>query len=1481
MVGRSRRTRLAVLSIPVLLMVQGVTSFLLVDQVQSAPDALETYPSLDDAFDPPGPSACADFAGTGVIYPSPADGCDPYDYGSYLRIGALRPGEGPQDFTDFPSDYAGCGEWKYTSCRSGMPHLDNDPAQLFGVTGMSVDQAWRYTTGRPDVIIAVTDSGIYWEDPEVRNKAYLNLGELPTPTGGPKGSPYADYDTNGDGIVSVDDYTGVVDPTAGPNPRGQLVLDPQDLIFTYSDGIDDDGNGWADDISGWNFLDDDNDAWDEVRYGHGNGEAKDSTAQANNGGTPGTCPNCVFMPMRQGQSFLAHSENYAESVVFATDTGAHVVQSALGSVDANAFTYAAHEYAWRNGVIIVASAADEAAGHHNMPTNVPHAMNFNSVRTPGIAPAESGGYLFLNGCTNFMATITVSVPSTSCSSEAVGRGAGVVGLLVSQAKNMVATGELEQHPDLPDGRPLSFNEAKQLITRSADDIDFSGRTMLAWEPAPSKRYDSIPGYDQYFGYGRLNAANAVAALANGDVPPEAELTAPRWWQLFDPVNDQSVVSVEGLTGAVRTDGTYTWSLDYGCGAQPLDEAFVPIASGSGDERAIGPLAEWDLVGSGAVACAALAIGDPTTHHAVTLRLRVTDANGLVGEDRIPLFVHIDPTRNPLTQDILSSGESSTMMADMDGDTVLDLVVPSSGGEIQAYRGDGSAIWDPPLRTDPEQQARNHPEAPFWQDHVFYESISPGGIAIGDLDHDGRPEVVTNTLDGKVYAWHHDGTRVDGFPVGIDRSLSTRYFECTPGDTRLFRDDDFAVMPGTISQPVLGDLDLDGDLEIIQSSTDGHVYGWHHDGSEAFPPERVLDWDLVIYQNECGKVKPTGTTSGVKMFRGGKIVSTPTLAQLDGDDYPELVLGTNDHYGEDPNWDVRDPAMEAIGEVNGLADLLDMANARLFALDFRPSGHHSNHPNDPTPCTVGSPCLQPFWKGDWPVPIGDMAAEILPYVGEGIPGSAAAANLDAGTNGDVGYDEVIIFSTAGPAYVIDSNGRAHYDGFGGDFLTLPTGVAGPGSNVYDTPFFPAVGTGSIGDLEGDGSLDYVAPVAGLGRLLDVALPAEQIISQDGVMAWDLQTQYDGDGALDPAEPLILYQNQQQRPPTVKPAWPRANEDLMFITNPVIADVDGDGTAEVLAGSATSYLHAFRVDGTEPPGWPKFTGNWIIDSPSTGDIDGDGLMEVAATTREGFLWVWDTPAPADARQEWWSQHHDEWNTGNHGYDTRPPAAIPYLGIAPRTDDTAGLTWTTPGDDGMVGQAAGHVVQLWTLPVSPAPDAALLLPAAGPGEPVFEIIDFDCSKPYVQIYAFDEAGNKGWPSDIIRADAADCPLNALEDPDGDGTLESDDVCPGTYDPAQTDSNGDGVGDACDGDGDSVHDDADNCPAIPNPGQDPEACAPTGDHDEDGVTNGADNCPATANPNQSDLDRDGQGDACDDDIDGDGVSNGEDRYPFDRRRW
>ncbi len=129
---------------------------------------------------------------------------------------------------------------------------------------------------------------------------------------------------------------------------------------------------------------------------------------------------------------------------------------------------------------------------------------------------------------------------------------------------------------------------------------------------------------------------------------------------------------------------------------------------------------------------------------------------------------------------------------------------------------------------------------------------------------------------------------------------------------------------------------------------------------------------------------------------------------------------------------------------------------------------------------------------------------------------------------------------------------------------------------------------------------------------------------------------------------------------------------------------------------------------------------------------------------------------------------------------------------------------------------------------------------------------------------------------------------DPDGDGVVGAQDLCPDIPDPDQADSDRDGIGDACDAcpadtlndyDGDSVCGAVDNCPGLANPDQ--------ADLDGDGVGDRCDNCLATVNPDQSDMDNDGVGDACDNcitlangdqqDLDGDGIGDSCDTCPLD----
>src|SRR5437588_12248579 len=78
---------------------------------------------------------------------------------------------------NWPNDPGYGGSWNYFSYLPKQepgtrPYLSADVK--LGASGMSIDAAWEYTIGLSSVKIAILDSGIEWDQPDLVNKAWLN-----------------------------------------------------------------------------------------------------------------------------------------------------------------------------------------------------------------------------------------------------------------------------------------------------------------------------------------------------------------------------------------------------------------------------------------------------------------------------------------------------------------------------------------------------------------------------------------------------------------------------------------------------------------------------------------------------------------------------------------------------------------------------------------------------------------------------------------------------------------------------------------------------------------------------------------------------------------------------------------------------------------------------------------------------------------------------------------------------------------------------------------------------------------------------------------------------------------------------------------------------------------------------------------------------------------------------------------------------------
>ncbi len=1091
-----------------------------------------------------------------VPYPKCDASTNPRDYSQYLF---LPQGMLPNDYSDTATH-----AWKYK------------PA-----TGMDILTAWRFTTGRPDVVSAVLDSGIRWDNTDLAGKVALNTGELPLPPG------CASYDCNNDGVVNVNDFPGVTDL------NGNGFIDAQDLIRQYSNGVDDDGNGYIDDIAGWDFFENDNDPDDDTGFNHGTGRAIEQVGEANNAiEFPGVAPSAMFVPIRVSDSFIVSDSDFAQGVVYAVDLRVSLISEALGAITVSPSSQAAIDYAYRRGIPVIASAADEQSRHNNYPSSLEHTIWVNSIRNgDGSIVQNTNDYTILNGCTNYGPTAWVSIPSTACSSEATGRASGLVALLISRGKNLVDMGVMKPYPGLD--TPFSVQEIRQLLRLSAQDINQSADLDLdtvfgLWillRNFDSKQFPTQAGWDQYTGWGRPNALKLMSLLPDY-IPPEADLSdGLDWFQTVDPTKT-SRVPIIGSARAVRAS-SFNYTVECGCGVQPSQ--FVPIIFASSKEAIDGSvLGYWDPA-STASRCGFVPSSPLRSleNHSVTLRLRVTDNRGNVAEDRRVVAIHTDSSLKFEPIRLGASGESSPKLADVNRDGVLDILLATGDGRVDVRSGiTGEPLLGFPVLTDPipvhPSPAYVSGEVPLPRENIL------ASVAADDIDQDGRTEIVAASMEGKVYVWDDHGRMRPGFPVSTNPQFSD------PIHRNKFNDTD----PAVAGAPTLVNVDGadEANLEIVAAAWDGQVYAWRSDGTpvDGFPV-RLADRSKVTVDESTGMISANvGTQLG---SRPAKISGSPAVGDIDGDGFAEIIVGTAEEYaGEQLRYDVDDKFVDVM-KITQDALRPDVAG-RIYAI---------RHDGNRAP---GGPLV-----AGWPAPVPLMVPGVLPVVGTGTPGSPAIAKI-----GPAGKSAVAIFSAVGPVVLYDSLAHPFHGTDSSGFVRVLKDWSDKGGSK-DYPFLGFLGSGAFGDISGDGAPEYVAPTAGIRALFDIALPGNQEVSDFQVTAWNPYTR------------------------SLLAPFPVVMDDMAFLTGPALADVDADGRADVLMGSGGYMLRAFRADGAQPAGWPKFTYGWILASPAAGDVDGDGKVEVVVVTREGRLYVWDTPAAAtETSLPWPGMGRDRRNTQN---------------------------------------------------------------------------------------------------------------------------------------------------------------------------------------------------------------------------------------------
>ncbi|CAA9502237.1 MAG: hypothetical protein AVDCRST_MAG30-1982, partial [uncultured Solirubrobacteraceae bacterium] len=1028
------------------------------------------------------------------------------------------------------------------------------------VSGFNAAGAWKISRGDPSVDVAILDTGINWDNGGTRDQVALNREELPAPTR-----------DDGDGALDVDDYAAQV---GKEEPTGQ------DLIRRFSDGKDDDGNGYVDDIAGWDFFDDDNDPADASSYfaaeNHGTGRTNEAVENGDDGqGALGVCPRCRHVPLRIWDTFVSDQNLFAMGIVYAADNGIEVIEGADGGLYHSRFAEAASEYAYRKGSVQVYSGDDLNTANHNYPAAYDHTMLIEGVvtdtqglgtelpsdqRDPGLRDALIGflqragagtnapvrTYFRGANTTQFGGKSSISMEGSTGSTN-TGKAAGAAALVISAARQK--------------GRELTPDEVRELLEGTAEDV-LPGNTVGTGVPDPSQ-----PGFDTHFGYGRANVGEAVRRADNGAIPPEADIATPDW---YAPVTGDRV-AIGGLARDARRAGReFTWKLEYGVGLAP--RTWKP----AGEGRSSGTVTELGEIPLNDVRAALAARNTfedrddpagPTLDKSeprldpfrgqFTVRLTVTSAETgvIAGVDRKVLTALDDPTLRPgFPKRLGTGGEAPLRYADLDGDNVQELVLPTEDGLVHAYRPDGSELPGWPVRTRTMTQAATHPGAPGLK--VLPPALEPPRApVVADLTGDGLPEVVTAAGE-RLYAWDRRGRELPGWPVRPDPERAN----CAPSQQSKPRSHPKC---GFLASPALARLDGAGKPPaIVAPGLDGRLYAYRPDGTPAAGfPVRLIDPDVP------DKEKMTAES-----------INSPAIGDLDGDGRDEIVVATNEVYGSSGGGGGDVSFFGVLGNAAG-------TTSRVYAV--KPDGTRAQD--------------GPFLKG-WPIKPPGIIQDVLPLIGPGHDPALVKIG---------GQRRVVVSVTGGSLALYRPDGTKERD------MQQNTGATLGALNLFESA--------AIGDLTGDGP-SIVKYQVDLTQAANLLLVGQNFPYSHRIGAFDPRT-----GAARPGYPTVTDDYQFLSSSTVAKVAPGSTRQVLAGTGLGLLHAydgrtgrDAPGFPKVTGGwlfSPAALSDDGRLAGITREGflfewstpdapacqteWPSFR----HDQQGTGNYDADGTPPAA--------------------------------------------------------------------------------------------------------------------------------------------------------------------------------------------------------------------------------------------------------------------------------
>jgi len=385
--------------------------------------------------------------------------------------------------------------------------------------GSSVEQALEFYRNNPEVEYAEPNY-IYHAYMTPNDPYYSYQWHFPSISMGP-----AWDESTGSGVL-----VGIIDTGVAYEDYGSYQQAP-DLANTNF-------------VAGYDFVNNDSHANDDQAHGtHVCGTVAQSTN--NSLGVAGTAFNCTIMPIKvldsNGSGYIT---DIADGIYYAADNGCQVINMSLGGSSGSTTLQNAVQYAYNAGVTIVCAAGNAGTSSPQYPAAYSECISVSAVRYDNT----------ITGYSCYGSTIDICAPGGDVSVDQNGDGYG--------------DGVLQQ--TFASGSPTSFGyyfyEGTSMASPHVAGVAAMVIAAAGGSMTPAEVRDVLEstatdlgasGWDQYYGYGKVNAYDAVLeAQGGGGNPPVADFTG-------SPTSGEEPLTVY-FTDQSSNSPT-SWSWDFGDG----------------------------------------------------------------------------------------------------------------------------------------------------------------------------------------------------------------------------------------------------------------------------------------------------------------------------------------------------------------------------------------------------------------------------------------------------------------------------------------------------------------------------------------------------------------------------------------------------------------------------------------------------------------------------------------------------------------------------------------------------------------------------------------------------------------------------------------------------------------------------------------------------------------------------------------------------